>query len=65
MIIIKVKEAKRIDQTLKEYKGKCRKIKLSEELQRRRYYQKPSVKRRIVKVKAIRTMRYRREHDLI
>ncbi len=46
MIIIDVKDGENISQALKRYKRKHRDIRLYRELRERRYYTKPSTKRR-------------------
>ncbi len=46
MIIIDVKDSEGIDRALKRYKRKQREIKILKELRNRRYFTKPSVKRR-------------------
>lgn len=46
MIIIDVKDGESIDKALRRYKRKHRDIKLRQELNRRKVYTKPSIKRR-------------------
>lgn len=46
MIIIDVKEGETIDRALKRYKRKHRNLKIREQLRERKFYTKPSVKRR-------------------
>jgi len=46
MIIIEVKDGESIDRALKRYKNKHRSIKLRNELNSRKTFTKPSVKRR-------------------
>ena len=55
MLIIDRKENETIDRMLKRYKRKHRQVKLRNELQRRREFTKPSVRRRneILKAKYI------------
>jgi ribosomal protein S21 len=47
-----VKNKKRIEYTLKEYRKKVKETKLIEKIRDKRYYEKPSSKRRNVKNKA-------------
>ncbi len=53
MIIIKVKKGENIDIALKRYKFKYRKTKISEQIRSKQQYDKPSVKKREEKQKAI------------
>jgi small subunit ribosomal protein S21 len=46
MIIIDVKEGETIDRALKRYKRKHRNLKIREQLRDRKFYTKPSVRRR-------------------
>jgi small subunit ribosomal protein S21 len=46
MLIIEVKDGENIDRALRRYKRKHRETKLRQELQRRKHFTKPSVKRR-------------------
>ena len=46
MIIIDVKEGETIDRALKRYKRKHRNLKIREQLRERKFYTKPSVRRR-------------------
>ncbi len=46
MLIINVREGESIDQALKRYKRKSKKIQLLKELRRRKHFTKPSVERR-------------------
>ncbi|HMQ61768.1 MAG TPA: 30S ribosomal protein S21 [Flavilitoribacter sp.] len=46
MLIIEVKDNESIDRALKRYKRKHQRVKLKQELLRRKHYTKPSVKRR-------------------
>lgn len=52
MLIIDRKENETIDRMLKRYKRKHRQVKLRNELQRRREFTKPSVRRRSEVLKA-------------
>lgn len=62
MLIIKVKDGDAIDRSLKEYKRKISRTRLSRVIRANRYYVKPTVKRRVEKMKAIRTLNYIRDH---
>ena len=62
MLVIKVKEGDAIDRPLKEYKRKISRTRLSRIIRARRYYVKPTVKRRVEKMKAIRTLNYIRDN---
>lgn len=53
MLIIDRKDEESIDKALKRYKRKHRNIRLRNELRRRAYYAKPSVKRRTEILKAV------------
>lgn len=52
MIIIDVKETESIDRALKRYKRKHQNIKLMRQLRNRKYFTKPSIKRRAEVMKA-------------
>lgn len=52
MIIIDVKETESIDRALKRYKRKHQNIKLMRQLRNRKYFTKPSIKRRAEVLKA-------------
>lgn len=49
MLIVK---GKKIEYTLKEYRKKVERVKMIEEIRDRKYFEKPSEKRRKVKIKA-------------
>lgn len=53
MLIIEIRSGESIDQALKRYKRKHQKVGLRKELQERKYFVKPSVKRRNEILKAI------------
>jgi len=53
-----VKNKKRIEYTIKEYKQKVHDVKLIDEIRDRRYYEKPSAKRRRIKQTAKRRNQY-------
>jgi small subunit ribosomal protein S21 len=57
MIIIERSDAETIDRMLKRYKNKHRNLKLREELNARKLFVKPSVKRRREVLKAIYTQK--------
>jgi small subunit ribosomal protein S21 len=52
MIIVNVKENESIDKALKRFKKKFEKTGVLKELRARTYFEKPSVTRRTVKIKA-------------
>ncbi len=47
-----VKNKKRIEYAIKEYRKKVKETKLVEKIREKRYYEKPSAKRRRIKQKA-------------
>lgn len=53
MLIIEVKKGESIDVALKRLKNKFKKTKVTEEIRNRMYFDKPSVKKREIKQKAI------------
>ncbi|MBR9919428.1 MAG: 30S ribosomal protein S21 [Bacteroidetes bacterium] len=59
MLIIEVKEGESIDRALKRYKRKHRNTKVRQELMERKFFTKPSVKRRHEILDAI----YRQERE--
>lgn len=46
MLIIEVKEGETIERALKRYKRKHRNVQITKQLREKRYYTKPSVRRR-------------------
>ena len=52
MLIIDVKDSESIDRALKNYKRKVQRVGILKELRRRKQFDKPSVKRRAVQLKA-------------
>ncbi|MBX2815048.1 MAG: 30S ribosomal protein S21 [Saprospiraceae bacterium] len=46
MLIINVRDGESIDQALKRYKRKSKKVQLLKEVRRRKHFTKPSVERR-------------------
>ena len=61
MIIVEV--GKSIEQSLKKYKEKYIKLKISKQLNERKEYEKPTTAKRKVKNKAIYNEKKRREED--
>lgn len=53
MILVQVKDNEPIERALKRFKKKIDKVKVLKEVRARRYYTKPSLKRRVEKLKAI------------
>lgn len=53
MIIVQVKEGENIEKALKKFKRKFEKTGAIRELRARKTYEKPSVKKRMAKMKAI------------
>lgn len=53
MIIVQVKENEPIERALKRFKKKVDRVKVLKEVKNRRYYTKPSIKRREEKMRAI------------
>lgn len=53
MIIVKVKEGKKLDKALKEFKKKFELTGVLRELRKRQEFKKPSEKKRDVRLKAI------------
>lgn len=53
MLIVKVKSDNKLEHALKEYKNKVRKTKQIEKLRDGKYFEKPSVKKRNQKRKAV------------
>jgi small subunit ribosomal protein S21 len=60
MIYVQVKDNEPIERALKRFKKKIDKVKVLKELRNRRYYTKPSIKRREEKIKAIYKQRMQR-----
>ena len=52
MLIINVKENESIDKALKRFKKKFERTGILKEIRGRNFYEKPSIKRRSVKIKA-------------
>ena len=53
MIIIEIKKGENIDIALKRLKFNFRKLKITDQLRERQYFEKPSVKKREIKSNAI------------
>ena len=53
MILIQIKDNEPIERALKRFKKKIDRVKVLKEVKSRRYYTKPSVRRREEKLKAI------------
>ncbi|MCR4910667.1 MAG: 30S ribosomal protein S21, partial [Bacteroidales bacterium] len=53
MIIVQVKEGENIERALKKFKRKFEKTGAVREMRARKTFEKPSVKRRVAKMKAI------------
>ena len=63
MIVINVKENESIDRALKRFKKKFERTGVLKELRARTFYEKPSIKNRIMKLKAAyRQKRYANEN---
>jgi len=52
MIIINIKENESIDKALKRFKKKFERTGILKEIRNRNFYEKPSVKKRAVKIRA-------------
>lgn len=63
MLIIEVKKGESIDVALKRLKGKFKRTKVVEQLRERVCYDKPSVKKREVKQKAIYIQKLRDQEE--
>lgn len=63
MLIVEVKKGESIDVALKKLKNKFKKIKITEELRERMYYDKPSSKKRAIKQKAIYRQKMKDQED--
>lgn len=63
MIIVPVKEGENIDRALKKYKRKFEKTGVVRELRDRQKFTKPSVKKRVAKLKAIYIQQLRNQED--
>jgi len=63
MLIIEIKKGDNIDSSLKKLKYKFKKTKVVEQLRDRMAYDKPSIKKRKVKQKAIYIQKLREQED--
>lgn len=63
MIIVPIKEGDNIEKALKKFKRKFEKTGAVRELRSRREFQKPSVKKRMAKMKAIYVQHLRLEDE--
>lgn len=54
MLIVKIKKGDNINKALKRFKQKVRNTKLIKDIRDRKFFEKPSVKKRKLKEKAIR-----------
>jgi small subunit ribosomal protein S21 len=63
MLIIQIKKGDNIDSSLKKLKVKFKKTKVVEQLRDRMTYDKPSIKKRKVKQKAIYIQKLRDQED--
>ena len=63
MIIVHVKDGENIERALKKFKRKFEKTGAVREMRARKTFEKPSVKRRLAKEKAIYVQKLRLEED--
>ena len=63
MIVIDVKKERGLENALKKYKFKVRKIKQNEKLRERQEFVKPSVKKRLKKMKACYREKFKEQED--
>ena len=63
MIIIEIRKGESIEVALKKLKYKFRKIKITEQLRENQYFDKPSVKKRAIKQKAIYKQKLKDQED--
>lgn len=57
-IIVEIKNGMSIETALKKFKKKVKTTNLMQEIKEREYYEKPSIKRRRIKINAINRQRY-------
>jgi|TARA_R100000081_G_C4734695_1_gene125427 small subunit ribosomal protein S21 len=62
MLIVKVGKKENINQALKRFKRKVSKSKMMKEIRERKNFMKPSMKKRIQKLKAINTNKWLKEN---
>jgi len=53
MLIVPIEKGNNIERTLRKFKRKFEKVGVAKEVRRRRYYQKPTVRKRLELAKAI------------
>ena len=62
MLIVKIGKKENINQVLKRFKRKVSKSKMMKEIRERKHFMKPSMKKRIQKLKAINTNKWLKEN---
>lgn len=62
MLIVKIGKKENINQALKRFKRKVSKSKMMKEIRERKNFMKPSMKKRIQKLKAINTNKWLRDN---
>ena len=62
MLIIKIGKKENINQALKRFKRKVSKSKMMKEIRERKNFMKPSMKKRVKKLKAINTNNWLRQN---
>tara|TARA_B100002019_G_scaffold88584_1_gene76710 strand:- start:1212 stop:1412 length:201 start_codon:yes stop_codon:yes gene_type:complete len=62
MLIVKIGKKENINQALKRFKRKVSKSKMMKEIRERKNFMKPSMKKRIQKLKAINTNKWLKEN---
>jgi small subunit ribosomal protein S21 len=62
MLIVKIGKKENINQALKRFKRKVSKSKMMKEIRERKTFMKPSMKKRIQKLKAINTNKWLRDN---
>ena len=62
MLIVKIGKKENINQALKRFKRKVSKSKMMKEIRERKHFMKPSLKKRIQKLKAINTNKWLKEN---
>jgi len=61
MIYVQVKENEPLERALKRFKKKVERVKILKEIKERRYYTKPSIKRKEAKTKAVYRQRMKQQ----
>lgn len=64
MIVIEVKEYESVERAIKRFKKKVDQVKILKEIKNRRYYIKPSLRRKEAKLKARYTQRIRLQESI-